>query len=80
MLKFLMGNGGLVSYLGTSDVVEVERRMEAGDSDAEYYYNGMVYHLARDIGAMATVMDCNVDAVVLTGGMAHSKTLTGRLT
>ena len=76
VMKLFMGKGGLMSYLGTSDLREVERRIEAGDEEAQYYFDGMVYQQSKDIAAMATVVDMNVDAIVLTGGMAHSQRLT----
>ncbi len=39
----------------------------------------MVYQIAKDIGAMATVLNGRVDAVLLTGGMAHSQMLVQQL-
>jgi butyrate kinase len=37
----------------------------------------MAYQIAKDIGAMATVLAGKVDGVVLTGGLAHSEMLAG---
>jgi butyrate kinase len=79
-MKRQMGNGGLVSYLGTSDVQEVEGRIEAGDRDAELYFEAMIYQIAKDIGGMATVMSGDVDRTILTGEIAHSKRLVDSLT
>ncbi|WP_369281818.1 butyrate kinase [Oscillibacter sp. GMB15532] len=79
MMKLFMGKGGLMSYLGTSDLREVEKRMDAGDEDARFYFDGLVYQQAKDIGAMATVLNMAVDAIVLTGGMAYSKRLVEEL-
>jgi len=39
----------------------------------------MVYQTAKDIGAMATVLNGRVDAVLLTGGMARSEKLVDQL-
>lgn len=80
MIGRLFGAGGLVSYLGTADLREVERRIKEGDKEAEYYYDGMVYTQAKDIGAMSTVACGKVDAIVLTGGMAYSEMLVKKLT
>lgn len=80
MLKKEYGQGGLVSYLGTSDLVEIERRIDDGDREAEYYLNGMIYQLAKDIAAMSMVVYNRVDRIILTGGAAHSKCLVDRLT
>lgn len=77
--KMFIGGGGLVSYLGTSDLREVEKRIEGGDKEAEFYFNGMVYGLAKEIGAMATVGCGKIDCIVLTGGLAYSKRLVQAL-
>lgn len=78
--KLLMGKGGLVSYLGVSDLREVERRIDEGDQDAKFYFDGMVLGLAKDIAAVCATAEMKVDAIALTGGMAHSKRLTAELT
>jgi butyrate kinase len=73
----LYGRGGLVSYLGTSSAVEVERLIAAGDSRAEEVYRAMAQQIGKSIGELATVVAGDVDAIVLTGGIAHSTLLTG---
>jgi butyrate kinase len=73
--KMVMGKGGLVAYLGTNDAGEVEKRIENGDIYAKEVYEAMAYQIAKEIGAMATVLKGNVDAIVLTGGLANSKML-----
>ncbi|GHU63762.1 putative butyrate kinase [Clostridia bacterium] len=77
--KRQMGGGGLVAYLGTSDMLEVERRIESGDQEAEFYFGAMIYQIAKDIGGMATVMNGQVDRIILTGEIARSKLLTDGL-
>ncbi len=74
--SFVRGKGGLVAYLGTNDLKEVERRIDQGDAEARAVYEAMAYQIAKEIGAMATVLKGNVNAVVLTGGAAHSRLLT----
>ena len=66
------GGGGLVAHLGTSDAREVERRIAEGDEHAELVYRAMAYHVAKEIGAMAAALGAAPDAIVLTGGLAHS--------
>jgi butyrate kinase len=61
--------------LGTNSTVEVERRIDAGDRHARLIYEAMAYQIAKEIGAMATVLAGDVDALVLTGGVAHSDVL-----
>ncbi|MFV0353038.1 MAG: butyrate kinase [Oscillospiraceae bacterium] len=79
IFKLQMGKGGLVAYLGTSDMLEIEKRIAAGDKEAEFYFGAMVYQIAKDIGGMATTMDGKVDRVILTGEIAHSTLLTQSL-
>ncbi len=71
--------GGIYSYLGTRDLREVERRIAGGDSKAALIFDAMAYQIAKDIGAMATVLNGRLDAILLTGGMAHSQKLTEQL-
>lgn len=77
--NLLNREGGVYSYLGTKDLREVERRIEAGDSRATLIFDAMVYQAAKDIGAMAAVLNGRVDAVLLTGGMARSEKLIEKL-
>ena len=64
---------GVFSYLGTHDFREVEKRMLAGDEQAQLIFRAMAYQHAKDIGAMAAVLRFSVDAILLTGGIAHSE-------
>lgn len=76
MKKKIRGRGGIYSYLKTNDVREVEKMISEGNKDAEIVYEAMVYQMAKGIGELATVVDGEVDAIILTGGIAHSKKLT----
>jgi butyrate kinase len=75
MFKKLAGRGGLVAHLNTNSAVEVENRIQSGDQHARLIYEAMAYQIAKEIGAMATVLNGQVDAIVLTGGVAHSDML-----
>lgn len=66
-------NGGVVNHLGTSDMLEVENRVIAGDEYAELVFKAMLYQVSKSIGANAAVLGGKVDAVVITGGMARAK-------
>ncbi len=67
----LFGDGGLYSYLGTRDVREAVGRAEAGDPKARLVLDAMTYRVSQSVGALATVLEGRVDAILLTGGMAH---------
>ncbi|MBU5591809.1 butyrate kinase [Clostridium sp. MSJ-4] len=75
--KMIIGKSGFVGYLGTNDGREVSKRMEKGDKKAEFILYAMAYQIAKEIGAMATVLNGKVDAIVLTGGLAYNEKLTG---
>ena len=75
----LFRDGGLYSYLGTKDLQQVERRIADGDSAAQTAFDAMIYQIAKEIGAMATVLHGHVDALLFTGGMAHSSNLVAKL-
>jgi len=76
----LFREGGLYSYLGTKDLMEVERRIAGGEAKAKTVFDAMAYQIAKEIGAMATVLHGRVNAVLFTGGMAHSERLVSLLT
>jgi butyrate kinase len=75
MFKKIAGKGGLVAHLGTNDGAEVERRIGSGDAHARLIYEAMAYQIAKEVGLMATTLKGRVDAIYLTGGLAHSKLL-----
>jgi butyrate kinase len=77
--RMVFGEGGLFAYLGTRDLTEVEQRIDARDKKAAAVYEAMIYQIAKEAGAMAAVLCGKVDAVLLTGGMAHSQRLVERL-
>ena len=39
----------------------------------------MIYHVAKNIAAEAAVLCGNIDAILITGGMAHSEYIIGEL-
>lgn len=75
--KKLVGQGGLVAYLGTNDGREVGKRIAAGDVQAKEVYEAMAYQVAKDIAASAAVLRGKVDAVCITGGLAYDEMLVG---
>jgi butyrate kinase len=69
--KMTFRSGGLASYLGTKELPGVMTKVDAGDAKAKLVFEAMVYQVAKEIGAMATVLSGKVDAILLTGGMVH---------
>ena len=78
MLKKLIGGGGLVDYLGTNNLLEVEERITKGDKKAKLLYQAMAYQIAKEIAAMAAVLKGKVNAIVITGNGARDKGVLGK--
>jgi len=72
LLKMTKGNGGLTAHLGTNDAHEVEERAASGDKKASLIFEAMAYQVAKSIGSMYAVLNGEVDAILITGGIANS--------
>ena len=79
MLKKISGDGGVVAYLGTRDFRDVVKRMNDGDALACDVFDAMAYQIAKEIAAQTVPLEGKVDAIVLTGGMAHSDVFTSAI-
>lgn len=77
--KMLTGKGGVVAHLGTNDMRDVCKMIEDGDKHAELVYHAMAYQTAKAIGSRATVLKGQVDAIVITGGIAYDDNLVNLL-
>ena len=73
VLKMNKGEGGLVSYLDTNSAYDVEKNMMAGDEESKHVFKAMAYQVSKEIGSMYAVLKGDVDAILVTGGVAHSK-------
>ena len=76
LLKLVHGKGGLYAHLGTTSVPEALDRIMAHDLHAMLILRAMCYSIAKEIGAMSVALKGDVDAILLTGGIAHSKRVT----
>jgi butyrate kinase len=70
--KLLVGGGGLVSYLGSNNVQQIMQQAQQ-DDEAKRVIDAMIYQMAKEIGAMATVLEGKVDQILLTGGLAYNE-------
>lgn len=71
--------GGMTAYLDTNDMREVEKMIKQGDDYAALVMDSMAYQVAKEIGAMAAVLEGRVNAIILTGGLAYSMRFTGAI-
>ncbi|MDR1836793.1 MAG: butyrate kinase [Treponema sp.] len=77
LLERINGRGGMRGYLGTSDERAVQKMINDGDEFAALVLDSMAYQVSKEIGSMVAVLEGRVDAIVLTGGLAHSNRFTG---
>ena len=77
--KILSKKAGLYSYLGEYRMEEIEKLINAGNNKARLIVDAMIYQIAKDIGAMHVAADCNVEAVVCTGGLLKCKYIRANL-
>lgn len=75
----LVGKGGFNAYLGTNDMREVEKKVAAGDKNAEMLRAAFLLQVAKDIGSMACVLEGKVDQIIVTGGIAYDEYVTSEL-
>jgi butyrate kinase len=75
----ITGKGGMMAYLNTNNFIEVCKMADEGDEKALLIKNACSYQIGKQIGAMAAVLGGNVDAIILTGGMAHQETFTDKI-
>ena len=76
LYKYVKTKGGLMGHLGTNDARTVEKMIADGDQHAALIYEAMAHNVSKFIGALATVLRGEVDAIIITGGIAHSKMFT----
>jgi butyrate kinase len=75
--RMTVGKGGLVSHLGTNDARVVRHMIDNQDVKASTIFEAMAYQVSKQIGACAAVLYGDVDAIVITGGLAHDEGFVG---
>ena len=79
LLKRIAGQAGLTAHLGTNNMREILERIRQGDEHAQLLVDAMLYHTAKQIASEAAVLCGQIDAILLTGGMAHSEYIVSEL-
>ncbi len=79
VMKLVVGRGGLVNYLGTSNLKEVQKRIEQGDDFARMVFNGMCHQIVKEIGSYVAVLKGAVKRIIITGGAANSHAIVLRI-
>lgn len=74
--KRITGSGGLFAYAGTRDVIQL---LEKDTSEAQFWLRAMIYQISKEIASHFAVLEGQVDAIVLTGGIAHNTNMMGMI-
>lgn len=79
IMELITVKGGLYSYLGTTNLTTIDKRISEGDEKAGFIMYALAYQLAKEIGAMCTVLDGKPDAIILSGDLFHFSDFTQNL-
>lgn len=73
IVSMIFGKGGLMAHFGTNDAKELSDRANSGDEQVALVIRAMLYNVGKEIAAMAAALNGEVNAILLTGGMAYDK-------
>jgi len=79
LLCTVRSKGGMFSLLGTKDGFKIQKMLQRGSPEAQVVMQAFVRQVAREIAGCAAVMSGNVDATVITGGMAKMSTIVRQI-
>jgi butyrate kinase len=77
--KMLFREGGLYSYLKTKDLPTIMGMIRSGNEYAKEVIDAMIYQISKEIGAMAAVLKGEIEAILITGGMAYEQYVVDNL-
>ncbi len=76
LLSIFSKKGGVYSYLNSIDMIAIENRIKQGDKYAKLIVDALIYQTSKEIGSLSAALNGEVNAVVLTGGLAKSSLIT----
>ena len=79
MIKKVRGMGGLRDLLGTSNGREIGKRVDEGDEYATLVMEAQAYQIAKGIALISTPLMGDIDAIILTGGLAYDAFVVRRV-
>lgn len=79
ILDMIMHKGGLYAYLKTYSAMEVDHRVAEGDEEATKVFEAMAYQVSKEIGSMFAVLDSEIDGIIITGGISHSRWFVNKI-
>lgn len=78
--RMVNGNGGIKAHIGSTDMADIAARAQKGEEPYKLILDAMIYSVATEVGARAVALRGRVDAIILTGGIAHSDYCVRKLT
>ena len=73
VMNIIQTGGGFLALTGYTDLRIIEQKAAEGDANCDLAVEAYIYQVSRYIAAQCAVLCCDVDGIVLTGGMAYSK-------
>lgn len=80
MRRFFTQKGGLNAHLGHTDFRRCEADYMEGKEPGRTVFAAMSYQVSKYICSMAAALEGQIDAVIITGGMAYSKEFVKQIT
>jgi len=77
MHRKLVGGAGLVAYIGSNDLRNLMDMIDKGNQKAAMLFQGMAVQISKSIASLAPAVKGNVDAIILTGGLAKDDRFAG---
>ena len=75
MIKKVRGLGGLRDLLGTSDGRAIAKMVDDGDEYAALVMQAQAYQIAKGIALVSPPLMGDIDAIIITGGLAYNQSL-----
>ncbi len=79
IMKMINGQGGLMAHLGLNAAHVASQQAEEGDEQAALVLDAMAYNIAKEIASLSAVLKGQVDAIILTGGIAYNEYVVNRI-
>jgi len=79
ILRLITSEGGLVAHLKTTDVDEIQSKIDNKDEHVCFIIYALAYQIAKELAAMWAVLEGKVDCIILSGEIFDMKYLTDQI-
>lgn len=73
VVSMIFGKGGLMAHFGSNDAKALSEEANNGNEQVALVIKAMLYNIGKEIAAMTAALSGDVDAILLTGGIAYDK-------